>query len=221
VSDVWQISKLDHTGALRHTYSGELLCHDAEVTVLRCLWDGADGAPIGPDRLYGGDAFYEYYYPAQWFNVFRIHDRRGRLKDWYCNITCPPEIAEGSVRWRDLALDLLVQPDGTCWTRTNTPNWPWMPPLTPPPWPACTRSRLGWRRGAPRLRRSSPSRRGVPGTPCRARWTPGNISARIAPTYCAFRGRRPGVRLRRCARRNGRPPHVGHTQALLALAEME
>ncbi|MBI3362586.1 MAG: DUF402 domain-containing protein, partial [Chloroflexi bacterium] len=35
-----------------------------------------------------------------------------RLKGWYCNVTRPAVITDGSVRAVDLALDVFVYPDG-------------------------------------------------------------------------------------------------------------
>jgi protein associated with RNAse G/E len=60
-----------------------------------------------------GDRFLETYYSDRWYNIFEIHDREDdRLKGWYCNIGCPAEIGEDTISYIDLALDLLVFPDG-------------------------------------------------------------------------------------------------------------
>lgn len=49
----------------------------------------------------------------RWYNIFEIHDRRDdRLKAWYCNVTRPAEFSPGKVTYVDLALDVLVYPDG-------------------------------------------------------------------------------------------------------------
>ena len=53
------------------------------------------------------------YFLARWYNVFEIYDRAdGRLKGWYCNIASPAEVKGTVISYRDLALDLLVFPDG-------------------------------------------------------------------------------------------------------------
>ena len=53
------------------------------------------------------------FYTDKWFNVFEIYDRDdGKLKGWYCNITKPAVIEDGSVSFVDLALDLWVSVDG-------------------------------------------------------------------------------------------------------------
>jgi predicted RNA-binding protein associated with RNAse of E/G family len=66
-----------------------------------------DGVPFE-----AGDLFTEYYYLECWYNVFHIADARGQPKGWYCNVTRPPDLTDGTISYIDLALDLFVHPDG-------------------------------------------------------------------------------------------------------------
>jgi len=60
-----------------------------------------------------GDRFIETYYSDRWYNIYEIHDRQDdHLKGWYCNVSYPAVYTDGLVTFRDLALDLLVYPDG-------------------------------------------------------------------------------------------------------------
>ncbi len=60
-----------------------------------------------------GDRFIEIYYSKRWYNIYEIHDRDdNQLKGWYCNISLPAELKEHQIAYVDLALDLLVYPDG-------------------------------------------------------------------------------------------------------------
>ena len=60
-----------------------------------------------------GDPFVEIYFNDRWYNIYEIHDKAdGRIKGWYCNITLPAEFGQDSISYVDLALDLLVYPDG-------------------------------------------------------------------------------------------------------------
>ena len=106
------VVKLDPQGQPTIRYPGEIVYADEEVLVARCLWSQSYPFDLGPFVIEPGDIFMEYYYPGEWFNVFAIHEHTGVLKGWYCNITYAVEIADGEVRWRDLALDYLVLPDG-------------------------------------------------------------------------------------------------------------
>jgi protein associated with RNAse G/E len=59
------------------------------------------------------DRFIERYFADRWYNIFELHDRDdGHLKGWYCNVTLPAEFSPGKIAYVDLALDLLVYPDG-------------------------------------------------------------------------------------------------------------
>lgn len=93
-------------------YQGKILHQDGNKFVLEAFFDREDS--IFHDMpLYKGDRFVETYYLDRWYNVFEIHARDDdRLRGWYCNIG-QPAILEGSVlSYVDLALDLLVFPDG-------------------------------------------------------------------------------------------------------------
>jgi len=106
------ITKRDANGRFVLSYAGRLVRLDDDLALARCPWPHSktvdlDGLVIGP-----GDVLYESYYLREWFNVMRIESGDGTLKGWYCNITRPAVISERTISWSDLALDLLVLPDG-------------------------------------------------------------------------------------------------------------
>lgn len=107
------VTKVGHHGRAVISYPGELVYTDEGHLVARCRWTEPTTLDLGPFALQPGDLFIEHYYPERWFNIFSIYDRLGRLKGWYCNITQPIEIVGDEIRWHDLALDLLVLPDGS------------------------------------------------------------------------------------------------------------
>ena len=58
----------------------------------------------------------ETHFQDRWYNIFAVYDgTSGELKGWYCNITRPARFDGNHVSAEDLALDLIVRPDGT-WT---------------------------------------------------------------------------------------------------------
>jgi len=72
-----------------------------------------DDTPFHGVLLKRGDRFIETYPADRWYNYDEIYDRDdGQLKCWYCNVARPPEIRDGLIAYDDLALDLLVFPDG-------------------------------------------------------------------------------------------------------------
>ena len=93
-------------------YTGTILAQDAETLILEAFFNRPD-LPFHGIVLEKGDRFVETYFTKRWYNIFAIYDHSDRrLKGWYCNITYPAEIYDGVVSYVDLALDLLVYPDG-------------------------------------------------------------------------------------------------------------
>jgi len=106
------ITKLDHVGRPVAAYPGTLVYADEEQVVARTVW--AEPAwSVGPLTVETGSILVERYYCARWYNVMALYSPAGVLLGWYCNITRPVEVTADAIRWGDLALDLLVLPDGT------------------------------------------------------------------------------------------------------------
>jgi uncharacterized protein len=93
-------------------YTGEVISEDNEKVVLQALFNRED-IPFHGILLKTGDRFVETFYFNRWFNIFEIHDRDSdQLKGWYCNVGYPAEKEGQVLSYVDLALDLLVYPDG-------------------------------------------------------------------------------------------------------------
>ena len=106
------VHKLDHTGAEKIAYTGEVLQRTENMVVLEARF-GRERMELGYVTLTKGDRFVEYFYADRWYNVFAIYDAAdGAFKGWYCNITCPAQLADDSIRAEDLALDYFLQPSG-------------------------------------------------------------------------------------------------------------
>jgi hypothetical protein len=93
-------------------YEGRLLERSEGRYVVEAYFDKED-AVVGGMPIAFGDRFVETYYTDRWYNILEIRDREdGSLRGWYCNITCPAVVGGNSISYVDLALDLLVFPDG-------------------------------------------------------------------------------------------------------------
>ncbi len=93
-------------------YTGEVLHREPDRVILEAQFNRAD-LPFHGITLKRGDRFVETFFADRWYNVFEIYDRDDdRLKAWYCNVGYPAEIRSQTVSYIDLALDLLVYPDG-------------------------------------------------------------------------------------------------------------
>lgn len=106
------VIKLDHEGRETWRYVGQLIERSSRSVTIEAFFDQSDIDFHGMS-LRSGDRFVETYYFDRWYNIFEVHDRdNDQLKGWYCNIAYPAEIRENTISYRDLALDLLVFPDG-------------------------------------------------------------------------------------------------------------
>jgi len=106
------VVKLDHAGREVFAYRGRVLTRRETCVQLEAFF-GRDDVDVNGVILRRGDRFLEWFYSDRWYNIFEIHDvDDDRVKGWYCNVTRPAVLGAGAVRADDLALDLLVTPDG-------------------------------------------------------------------------------------------------------------
>jgi len=107
-----QVIKLNTAREEVWRYEGRILEQSAESIMIEAFFNGGS-RPFHGINLVNGDRFIETYYFDRWYNIFEIHDlETDRLKGWYCNVTYPAEFQDGQLKYVDLALDLLVYPDG-------------------------------------------------------------------------------------------------------------
>lgn len=106
------VHKLDALGRTVVSYSGRVLDRAGSRVILEAVFERGPVA-VGPVTFNPGDRFVEHHYTDRWYNIFEVYDANdGRFKCWYCNITRPARITGGSVASDDLALDLLIEPEG-------------------------------------------------------------------------------------------------------------
>ncbi len=110
------VIKRNPAGQETWRYVGQVLRREPTRLTLEARFNRPD-TPFYDVILCRGDRFVETYYTDRWYNIYEVHDRDDdRLKVWYCNVGYPAEItaeAGGLVlSYIDLALDLLVYPDG-------------------------------------------------------------------------------------------------------------
>jgi hypothetical protein len=106
------VIKKNVQGVETYRYTGRELQRSQNYVLLEALFERPD-IPFHEIFLNTGDRFLETYYDDRWYNIYEIHDRQdGNIKAWYCNISYPATIDDDRVSFVDLALDLLVYPDG-------------------------------------------------------------------------------------------------------------
>ena len=112
MSEPISVLKCNLAGEVTWQYEGLVLFREPNSVVLKALFNRPD-TPFLDVILRERDLFVETFYTDRWYNIFEIHDRDdGRFKGWYCNIGEPAVIADGTVSYVDLALDLWVAVDG-------------------------------------------------------------------------------------------------------------
>ena len=106
------IHKLDAAGREVWRYPARLLAETGSERKLEATFDREDGNLAGLP-LRRGDRFLESFYTDRWYSVFAISDALdGRFKGWYCNLSRPARFEAADIFAEDLALDLIVFPDG-------------------------------------------------------------------------------------------------------------
>lgn len=106
------VIKRNSAGRETWRYQGRVIKRSQNSILLEAYFNRPD-LPFHGLVFKEGDRFVEIYFNNRWYNIYEIHDRRDdQLKGWYCNITYPAEISDSVISYIDLALDLLVYPDG-------------------------------------------------------------------------------------------------------------
>ena len=106
------VHKLNEQGVEIWQYQGEVVEHKENSITLHAHFDRDDVHFFGL-HLVHGDLFIETFFDDRWYNIFTIYDVKGeKHKGWYCNVTRPAIVEDGHIYAEDLALDLLVFPDG-------------------------------------------------------------------------------------------------------------
>ena len=107
------VHKLDSEGVEVFRYVGNIIHRSESIIVLEAIFDMEQREFHGL-TFRRGDRFVETHYSDRWYNVLAVHDvDTDLLKGWYCNITRPAKIENDSLSAEDLALDLVVLPNGS------------------------------------------------------------------------------------------------------------
>jgi len=106
------VHKLNESGVEVWRYDGMISSKTSTSLTLEATFD-QDGISFRGLLLKKGDRFVETFYSDRWYNIFTIYDvQSDQLKGWYCNVCRPARIEDGHIFADDLALDLIVYPDG-------------------------------------------------------------------------------------------------------------
>jgi uncharacterized protein len=108
-----KVQKHNEHGRLVWEYIGKTLERTERMICLEAFF-GRDKVDIGMLTFEKGDRMVEWFYADQYFNIFQVEAGESRkIKGWYCNVARPATITDEIVVAEDLALDVVVTPDGT------------------------------------------------------------------------------------------------------------
>lgn len=106
------IIKLNAERQERWRYTGRTLRKLANGVLLEAHFNHTDILFHGM-VMRENDRFVELYLTDRWYNIYEVHAKEDdSLRGWYCNVARPAEVQDGQITFVDLALDLLVFPDG-------------------------------------------------------------------------------------------------------------
>jgi len=106
------VHKLDASGREVWSYPTRLLARGQGWIRVEGVFD-RDDVVLHDWSVRRGDRMVEQFFDNRWYNVFAVHEGlSGELRGWYCNVTRPARLEAGDVYAEDLALDLVVFPDG-------------------------------------------------------------------------------------------------------------
>jgi protein associated with RNAse G/E len=110
--EIW-VHKLDENGQEVWKYPAEIIEQTELYIRLRASFD-RDDISVGQLRLRLNDTFIETFFFDRWYNVFEVFAAQDKhFKGWYCNIARPATMEGQHLYAEDLALDLVVLPDGS------------------------------------------------------------------------------------------------------------
>lgn len=107
------VFKQNHLGEPVFSWQGDLVSERPTYRLVSARFSGADAVQVDKVSFRKGDLFLESYYTDRWYNVFEVHNGLSdRVKCWYINLCYPAQFSTDNITWQDLALDLIVYPDG-------------------------------------------------------------------------------------------------------------
>jgi hypothetical protein len=106
------IIKKNESGETVFTYPGNVVRETQRGILVEAIF-GIREVQVEDVTLIEGDLFHELYLYSKWFNLYEVHiGKTDEIKAWYCNICRPVRYENNCIEYEDLALDLLVYPDG-------------------------------------------------------------------------------------------------------------
>lgn len=105
-----EVQACKYDGRVHRRWHAHLRAHGDTLLILDAVFDEEVNHPL-LGHIGRGTISTEYYWTNRFYNIFRFADPDGVLRNFYCNIATPARLENGTLRFIDLDIDVLVHPD--------------------------------------------------------------------------------------------------------------
>jgi uncharacterized protein len=99
-----------YDGTEHRRWQADLIKQSGPLIVLEGVFEGEIEHQL-MGRITSGTRSVEYYWLDRCYNVFRLTEKEGTFRSFYCNIGTPAVLAGSVLTYVDLDIDVLVEPD--------------------------------------------------------------------------------------------------------------
>jgi protein associated with RNAse G/E len=99
-----------YDGTEHRRWQADLIKQSGPLIVLEGVFEGEIEHQL-MGRITAGTRSVEYYWLDRCYNVFRLTEKEGTFRSFYCNIGTPAVLADSVLEYVDLDIDVLVEPD--------------------------------------------------------------------------------------------------------------
>jgi protein associated with RNAse G/E len=97
-------------GRLHRKWPARLVRFEGPLIVLEGFFSEEVVHPI-LGIIKAGTLSTEFFWTERWYSIFLFREPSGELRNFYCNINTPARLADGTLSFVDLDVDVLVRPD--------------------------------------------------------------------------------------------------------------
>jgi protein associated with RNAse G/E len=106
------VSALKYDGSEHRNWPGQLVVNDPPLLIVDAIFvEDVQHELLG--AITKGTVSTEYYWLDRWYNIFRFGGKAQQNTTFYCNVTIPPRLENGTLSYVDLDIDVFVHTDFT------------------------------------------------------------------------------------------------------------
>jgi len=107
--DTIEVVSLEWDRSIRRKWFCELIKAEGELIELKGIFErDVEHKTLG--LVEKGTVSVEYFWLDRPYNIFAFTEPNGRFRNWYCNVSLPPDLSGNTLSFVDLELDVLIWP---------------------------------------------------------------------------------------------------------------